>query len=157
MDKELEQLNELKQRFAYMFTGQNLGLDIYRGWLSDFITACEAIDALLGNDKRGFHWRHTKEKHGFARYYFRTDEVRPFRLSISDGKGLREITTGLDGHEIEQQIAKLCSVAEMASLTKCMVCSAPATIQRYGGWAVCACEKHSPDVPGDHLKKAVIR
>lgn len=75
MDKELQQLSDLEERFAYMFASPNLGLDIYRGWLPDFIDACEQIDVVLGGDKRGFHWRQIKEKYGFARYYFRTDSV----------------------------------------------------------------------------------
>jgi hypothetical protein len=157
MDKELEQLNDLKQRFDYMFYGPHIGLDIYRGWLNDFVAVCEAIDALLGDNKRGFHWKQIKEKYGFARYYFDTNEVRPMRLSISDGKGVHEITYGLDGHEIEQAITKICNDAEQASATKCIVCGDPAVIKTYGGWAVCACEKHSPDVPGDPLKKAVVK
>lgn len=157
MDKELQQLSDLEERFAYMFASPNLGLDIYRGWLPDFIDACEQIDVVLGGDKRGFHWRQIKEKYGFARYYFRTDSVHPMRLSISDGKGVYEITKGLDGHEIEQQIAQICSNAEQASLTKCIVCGDTAAIKTYAGWAVCACEKHSPDVPGDHMKKAALK
>jgi hypothetical protein len=157
MDKELEQLNELKQRFSYMFTGPHIGLDIHRGWLSDFIKACEAIDALLAEDKRGFRWKQIKAKYGFARYYFDTDFVHTMRLSISDGKGVYELTNGLEGHDIEQQINKICNDAEQTSMTKCMVCGDPAEIRAYGNWDICACEKHSPDVPGEHLKKAVIR
>ncbi|GKT26180.1 hypothetical protein [Acidovorax sp. SUPP3334] len=157
MDEEIEQLTELKQRFPYMFSGPHIGLDIYRGWLSDFINACEAIDALLAEDKRGFHWKQTKAKYGFARYYFDTDAVRTLRLSFSDGKGVYEVTKGLDGHDIEQRINKICNDAEQASMTKCIVCGGSAEIKSYGSWAVCACEKHSPDVPGNHLKSAVLR
>lgn len=157
MDKDLERLNELKQRFPYMFSGPHIGLDIFRGWLGDFIKACEAIDTLLGENKRGFHWKQIKEKYGFARYYFDTDAVRPMRLSIRDGKGVHEITHGLEGLDIEQAITKICNDAEQASLKKCIVCGEPAEIRNYGSWAVCACEKHSSDVSSDHLKKAVIK
>jgi hypothetical protein len=157
MDQELGQLNDLKQRLSYMFAGPNIGLDIYRGWLPDFIKACEAIDALLGDDKHGFYWKQTKAKYGFARYYFNTDAVRTMRLSISDGKGLYEITKGIEGHEIEQQINKICNEAEIASMKKCIACGDPAEIRAFGSWDYCVCDKHSPNLPGDHLKNAAIR
>lgn len=157
MDKELEQLNELKQRFSYMFEVRGLGFDFYRGWLPDFIKACEAIDAVLGDDKRGFYFSQIKEKYGGARYYFRTDGVRPIRLSIHDGKGVRELTTGIEGHDIEQQIAKILNDAEKKSMTTCSVCGVPATIQNCHGWALCVCEKHAPEKRCEHYKIALIK
>ena len=157
-DREVEQLHELKVRFAYMFGTPVMGLDFYRGWLPDFITACEKIDAVLGEDKRGFRFVQAKEKHGWARYYFSTDRVRPMRLSIHDGNGLHELTTGLeDEHVIEKAIAAILTEAEKNSMGKCIVCGAPAEIRRFGGWLVCACEAHDPDKPGDPLARALLR
>lgn len=60
IDKDLAQLNALKARFSYMFDSPSSGIDIYRGWLADFASACEQIDALLGDDKRGFHFTQCK-------------------------------------------------------------------------------------------------
>ena len=60
IDKDLALLNDLKERFSYMFAGPHAGIDIYRGWLADFASACEQIDALLGDDKRGFHFTQCK-------------------------------------------------------------------------------------------------
>lgn len=157
MDKEVDQLNQLMKRFPYMFAGQQLGIDIYRGWLAEFVELCEAIDGVLGENKRGFYWRQIKEKHGSARYYFRTNAARPMRLSLSDGKSVREITTGLDGHEVEQQIAKLCHDAEVKSATKCSVCGVPAKIQNCHGWHLCVCEKHAPTERGGHHPTALVR
>lgn len=157
MDKEQEQFDELKQRFSYMFTGPNIGLDIFRGWLPDFVEACEAIDALLGNEKKGFHFSQCKEKYGWARYYFSTSGVRINKISMRFKGGIRELTTGLEGHELEQQITKILDAAEEKSMTKCIVCGEPSEIRTYSRWDICACEKHSPDVPGDHLKRAALK
>lgn len=157
MDKQLEQLNELERRFSYMFAGRQLGIDIYRGWLADFVELCEAIDGILGENKRGFYWRQVKEKYGFARYYFRTDEVHSVRLSMSDGKSVREINTGLEGHEVEQKISKVCHDAEVKSATKCSVCGEPSSIQNCLGWLLCVCEKHVPTERGGHHASALVR
>lgn len=58
---------ELQARFPYMFEGDNIGIDIARGWMLGFQKLCEQIDELLGADKRGFHWTQCKEKFGSAR------------------------------------------------------------------------------------------
>ena len=157
-DRELEQLHALKSRFGYMFETPALGLDFYRGWLPDFITACEEIDAALGYDKRGFRFVQAKEKYGWARYYFATDGVKPMRLSINDGNGVHELTTGLnEEHDIERTIAGILSAAEKNSMGKCIVCGSHAEIRRFGGWLVGACEAHDPNKPGDPLARALLR
>lgn len=80
------------------------------------------------------------------------------RLSIHDGNGLHELTTGLkDEHVIEKAIAAILAEAEKNSMDKCIVCGAPAEIRRFGGWLVCACEAHDPDKPGDPLSGALLR
>lgn len=157
IDKDLALLNDLKKRFSYMFNGPNLGIDIFRGWLLDFVEACEKIDALLGVDKRGFHFTQCKEKYGWARYYFSTSGGRINKISARFKDGIREITSGLEGHEIEHQITKILGDAEEKSMKKCIVCGAPAEIRTYGRFECCACEKHSPDVLGDHLKTAALK
>ncbi|MBU1359762.1 MAG: hypothetical protein KKC79_19370 [Gammaproteobacteria bacterium] len=155
---EFEQLQNLKQRFGYMFQTPLLGLDFYRGWLSDFISACEEIDAALGDDKRGFHFTQAKEKYGSARYYFSTNAVSPLRLSISDPNGLLELTTGLkDEHDVEKRIAIILHAAEKQSLHKCILCGATGKVRRFGGWLACACEVHGADQSGDALRSAVVR
>ena len=157
MDKELQQLNELKARFSYMFSSPHAEIDIYRGWLPDFIEACEAIDTLLCDDKKGFHFSQRKEKYGWARYYFLSNGVRINKISMRFSGGIREITTVPAGYEIEHQITKILNDAEEKSMKKCIVCGALAEIRTYGRFECCACEKHSPDAPGDQLKKALVR
>ena len=156
-DKELEQLEDLKRRFGYMFETPRQGLDFYRGWLADFISACEQIDALLGADKLGFRFTQAKEKYGWARYYFSTDRANPMRLSLRHARGVHEITTGLeDGHDIEKAIAGILSDAEEKSMRKCVVCGAPAEICDFDGWLICACEMHALAKGSDRFALALL-
>lgn len=45
-DEHLVALRALKERYPYMFIAPNIGHDFYRGWLADFIIACD--DSLSG-------------------------------------------------------------------------------------------------------------
>lgn len=151
-----EQLGALRARFPYMFEVRGLGRDVYKGWLPDFIEACEQIDALLGPDKRGFFFHQIKEKYGWARYYFKTDKASPMRLSIQDGRGLYETTHGIDDKEIEQQIVKILSVAEQKSMHKCMNCGAPAVVRRVHAMLLCVCDEHAYEERGESIRCAIV-
>lgn len=154
----INKLRELKDRFAYMFSGANLGFDFYRGWLPDFVEACEKIDELLGDDKQGFHLSQIKEKYGWARYYFKTNRASPMRLSISTKKGVHEIVKGLsDEHEIEKQIAEILLDAEGKSMHKCMNCGAPTEIRKLNTMLVCVCDEHAYEERGEAVRHALIR
>ncbi|MCR6480895.1 hypothetical protein NU688_32390 [Variovorax sp. ZS18.2.2] len=152
-DEQLMALCALKARHLYMFNGQHIGLAFYRGWLPDFIGACAEIDRLLGSNKRGFHFRQIKEKYGWARYYWATDNVTPVRLSVVAGSSVLERQLGVDGgDDVNEQISKILQIAEELSRQKCIVCSAPAEIRSFAGWLVCACERHSLDhMPRDRF------
>lgn len=151
-----EQLGALKAQFPYMFEVRGLGHDIYKGWLPDFIEACEQIDSLLGNDKRGFHFSQIKEKYGWSRYYFRTDDATPMRLSIKDPGGLYETIHGIDDKQIEQQIATILQNAEKKSMHKCINCGVPAEIQQVHGMLLCVCDEHAYEGRGESIRCALV-
>ena len=157
-DDELMALRSLKERYAYMFVAPRFGQDLYRGWLADFITACHHVDQLLGDDKRGFHFRQIKEKLGWARYYWRTENVKPLRLSLFTNEGVLERLHGLESaDEAENQIAQILLTAERSSRQKCIVCAAPAESRSFEGWLVCTCEQHGPEaMPRDALLRASL-
>jgi len=146
-DEQLMALRALKERYPYMFVARHIGQDFYRGWLVDFITACNDIDQSLEDNKRGFHFRQIKEKLGWARYYWRTENVKPFRLSLFTNVGVLERQHGLEGaDDVENQISQILLSAEQSSRQKCIVCSEPAEARSFGGWLVCTCERHGPSV-----------
>ena len=145
-DEQLMALRALKARYPYMFVRPHIGQDFYRGWLAEFIVACNAIDELLGADKRGFHFRQLKEKYGWARYYWATDQVTPLRLSLIANGGVLERQYGLDSADrVDQQICQILLAAEKSSMQKCIVCSEHAESRSFGGWRVRTCDRHGPD------------
>jgi hypothetical protein len=82
---------QLKDRFADMFAGQNIGFSFYRGWFALFENLSHDIDALLGQDKRGFHWVQLKEKFGSARFYWAMKGyANKLHLSVISEKGVLE-------------------------------------------------------------------
>lgn len=146
-DDALAALRALKRRHCYMFAGANTAYDFYRGWLPDLIVACDSIDRLLGEDKRRFRFTQVKEKLGWARYYWRTEETRPLRLSLFTPDGLLERQHGLENADAAaHEIAQILLTAEASSRRKCIVCAAPAETRSFGGWLVCSCERHGPEV-----------
>jgi hypothetical protein len=48
-----------QERYPYMFARKNMGIFIPTGWRPIFEKLCEDIDALLGQDKRGFQFMPT--------------------------------------------------------------------------------------------------
>lgn len=124
--------DELKARFRYMFAGPNIGLDMYEGWTPILAQACAEIDAILGEQKQGFHFSQLKEKYGSARYYFEA---------------------AMMNSEALQRIEALLDQAERATETACMLCGRPATIENFEGWFLCLCEKHA----GERLEQIRVR
>lgn len=149
-------LRALKMRYEYMFARPHNGRDFYRGWLPDLIVACDAIDHLLGENKRGFHLGQVKEKFGSARYYWSTGQVKPLRLSLITNGGVLERAYGLESaNSVEKQIGQFLMAAEQSSRYKCIVCSERAEIRSFGGWLLATCDRHGPDVmPKEVLFKA---
>ena len=68
----------LRTRFGYMFGHPGLQDSMPAWWVPRFTDLCGEIDAILGTDKRGFHWRQLKEKLGTGRYYW---SLTPWDLS----------------------------------------------------------------------------
>lgn len=157
-DEQMMALRALKMRHPYMFARPHIGQDFYRGWVPGLIVACDAIDRLLGHDKRGFHLRQIKEKFGSARYYWSTDHVTPLRLSLSTNGGLLERQYGLESaDDVTKQICQLLLAAEESSRRECIVCSKPAEVRSFGGWLLATCTQHGPDVmPKDILFHAAL-
>lgn len=116
--------DQLKVKYRYMFAGTNIGLDMYDGWTQILAQACAEIDAVLGENKRCFHFSQFKEKYGSARYYYDSESL---------------------GSEELQRIQTLLDQAELATETACMLCGSPATIEEHGGWFLCLCNVHADE------------
>ena len=144
----------LKARFPYMFEGENIGLSLYRGWLPILVWACEEIDAVLGANKRGFHWTQIKEKFGSGRFYYgmrREPGWKPRvivneQVSGDPGEWSRQVITppGEDPRSVSTVIADIVGRATTETTTACIVCGAAAKVRNYEGRYALLCDAHHP-------------
>ena len=124
----MTQVEQLKARFPYMFMGQNSGMEFYDGWLPIFVEACQQIDLVLGENKRGFHWVQVKEKFGSARFYYRLGGAKRLVVDLIDGQGGHALIkrSTKEGDSDADRIDAIVDQAEAQTQTTCMVCGAAA-------------------------------
>lgn len=142
---------ELQTRFPYMFGGKHLGIGIAKGWFQSFETLCQDIDALLGEDKRGFHWIQVKEKFGAARFYWELGAYRgPFRVDIQTPQGVLSYEQYPPGQErdeytveLMQQISTLVQTAETGTRTLCAACGEPGNLDNTDRCLLTLCTPHA--------------
>ena len=152
-------LQALKERYPYMFAGQNIGFAFYRGWFEMFVQLCADIDAALGENRRGFHWVQIKEKFGSYRLYYSMQQdagVTSISYEAVPGPGhvgLRPRAEPVDAGapaSPAQRIRQLVNQAEDATTGMCMACGAPARVKSYGGNYLNLCGRHAPDLSLAH-------
>jgi hypothetical protein len=135
---------QLKLRFPYMFAGENIGFSFYRGWFPLFAKLCEDIDALLGEDKRGFHWAQLKEKFGSASFYWEmTGYAQQLHVSLISDNQVDEFSTRYRKDSLPSQIDTLVREATMATRSRCIVCGEAATLDRSESYVLVLCEHHA--------------
>ncbi len=116
---------ELKALYPYQFNNpKSLGISFARGWFKGFVELCTEVDALLGDDKRGFVWAQVKEKFGSARFHF--------DIVGRSGKNVK----------IARQIQELVFHAANRTAKQCIVCGAPGEMSNDGGYVLCLCDAH---------------
>ncbi|WP_218511956.1 hypothetical protein [Variovorax sp. dw_308] len=139
---------QLKALFPYMFEGEAISMEFYDGWLPIFAQACEQIDEVLGDNKRGFYWRQVKEKFGTARFYYRMDGKRRLVVDViggAEGNILIKMPTNA-GDSAADRIDAIVDQAEERTRTTCMVCGAPARTRPYDGYYLTVCALHAPPI-----------
>lgn len=154
MNKQLpSSLSEIQALYPYQFSNPVLGVEVAKGWMPVFAQLCADIDALLGQDKFGFHWSQVKEKYGSARFYYRFQGRKPgMRLDIQMPNGVwsqhipaqRRIRTERDRtfQEIDQAVLQLTMAAEVVIQSTCLVCGQPGDRDAAGGYIMVLCPQH---------------
>ena len=157
--KQMNQLEELRARFSYMFERAHIGLIFYAGWLPDFARTCEKIDAVLAEDKRDFHFVQAKEKFGATRYYYSLGgKKRKILDEILDVRSASQWRTATQrGDQVADEIDRLIDEAQQASGVTCMVCGAPGEIVPSPQRLRCVCKKHTRKVCGPVVFEDLIR
>lgn len=123
----MSRVHELSKRFPYMFSGRNAGFSVADGWVEVFTKLCEDIDAVLGENKRGFHWVQLKEKFGSARFYHQHDG-------------------GTD--EVFWLVDDLVDKAQEKTESMCFYCGKPGKADAHRGWMLVVCEEHAAERKG---------
>jgi hypothetical protein len=141
---------ELKARYPYMWQGNNIGISFSKGWFKTFAQLCADIDALLGQDKRGFHYSQVKEKFGTIRIYWGLGKMRgPTIIDIQTPEGLTSLVndpaarvTDEKRQELMSKIQQLVSEAEEMTTNLCAVCGAKGEMDRGTGYYLVLCPHH---------------
>lgn len=135
---------QLKARFPYMFAGENIGFSFYRGWFPLFAKLCEDIDALLGDDKRGFHWVQLKEKFGSVRFYWQmTGHAQQLQVTVFSESGVAELSKHHRDSTLGGQIEALVREATVATRSRCIVCGEAATLDQSDSYVLVLCQHHT--------------
>jgi len=141
---------ELKAAFPYMFARpiDPWAFSFARGWFPIIVRACNAIDALVRDDKyqHRFHWVQTKEKFGTLRLYWHARGMKGARVDLVTPTDVRSAVPvpegkGRDGL-VATQIWRIVRAAEEESAHTCIVCGA-AGILRRGEWFLTLCDEHA--------------
>lgn len=138
---------ELIDRYPYMFRGKNLGFSIPTGWMPIFEKLCEDIDALLGQDKQGFHFVQCKEKFGAARWYWDTAKIKnPPRVDVMGEDGSIASFGGPDltkaPKTLGEYIGQFVEEAEAKTAQACIVCGDPSQADQHEHWILQVCPEH---------------
>ncbi|NPC59345.1 hypothetical protein [Caenimonas soli] len=137
-----------------MFAGENIGLSFCRGWFPLFTQLCEEIDALLGPDKRGFHWVQLKEKFGSARFNWEMNGHRPApMINLISGTQVTMVVRRSSGSSpaeadgsqpsIPRRIDNLVQQATLATRSLCIVCGKPGIPNQEEPWILVLCDEHA--------------
>jgi hypothetical protein len=110
---------DLIKRFPYLFKDCIHGVSVPIGWAGLFTKLCEDVDALLGDNKRGFHWAQVTEKFGV--------------LSVSFA--VRKLP------ELADELYRLAGAATAQSRSLCAVCGQPGSLTSEG-YMMTLCDHH---------------
>jgi hypothetical protein len=134
---------QLKARFPYQFAGANIGFAFHRGWMPLFIRLCEDVDALLGENKGGFHWVQLKEKFGSARWYWQMDGGVNVRIDVIGDEGVASISKAGSQEALWQRLGELIHQAEAQTQSRCIACGEPGKQNRDEPWVLVLCDEHA--------------
>lgn len=146
----METPKELKSRYPYMFNGNNIGISFSKGWFKTFAQLCKDIDALLGEDKQGFHFSQVKEKFGTIRIYWGLSKMDgPTRIDVQTPDGVMSFINDPAARvkdetrqELMREIQRLISEAEEKTTELCVVCGARGEMDRGTGYYLVLCPRH---------------
>lgn len=155
MSQNTEQIAaNLEERFPYQFDGCRQGVSMAAGWTGVFTKLCEDVDALLGENKRGFHWDEVKGKWGSMRAYFVLGKHEPdMRLDVTSGDSgggaaslivtpKSQVDLSKDVQELMHKLRSVILEAEQQTQKRCAVCGQLSEMDMHDGVVMTLCEEH---------------
>lgn len=146
VELEIRTSAQLQGQYPYMFplegADNRRAYRIFRGWVPPLVDTCRQIDALLGADKRGFHWTRMSEKYGAPSLTYLLQGR--YRVAIVDELPTSVTRAVCESKEIHDavalQINEVIRQVEAKLRSTCIVCGAPSEINNdQGPWAsLCA-------------------
>lgn len=148
---------ELQAAYPYQFAGPNIGLAVNRGWFGLFAQLCADIDAVLGENKHGFHWVQVKQKFGAARWYWELNqsdveasESEPITIEKMPDRANGVLSLQIVGHSSDparekllQRIRTLVTDAEDRTNETCIACGEPGKLDATTTYVLVVCPKHA--------------
>lgn len=85
-------VREILLPYPYMLDPEHLGLTLDPLWTPVFAQLCADIDRVLGQDKRGFHWRQLMQEQGQPLWYWCLGSQLDLAVGISQHQGQHGVT-----------------------------------------------------------------
>lgn len=137
----------IEPRLHYMFSAENLGFTIYRGWKAILVRACDEIDSLVTGQDVEFRWIRLEEEDGMGRFLFLLTKGPYFFVDARPGSSRRVTITYGEGapSKLCAEIDKIVDEIELLTGQACIVCGAMAVRGTYFGQLLPLCSLHQPE------------
>lgn len=148
-------------RFPIMFSGDHLGLTLFRGWNPILTTACGSIERLLSQQELPFHWVQLQEEQGVGCFLYSLGKHCRYAIQAAGhSRRVMILTTQEEARDLSKAIDAIVNEAERLSSEACLVCSARTARRKYFGRELPLCLRHSPELlslPGEEGLEGVWR
>ncbi|MEJ8850817.1 hypothetical protein [Variovorax rhizosphaerae] len=116
-------------RYPYMFLGNMTRMEPSRGWLPLIAQACEEIDRVLGDDRRGFRWTRIVDVVGVLHLHYMMRSASQEWVEVGTPEKPLRVLVDRDPVEPEAQaVRRIVIRAQLASTTTCFVCGEPGIV-----------------------------
>lgn len=138
----------LQAHFPYMFPLEGdenrRAYILFRGWLPTLVDVCQKIDALLGANKRGFHWTRLREKYGAPSFAYGMDGKARVAMDYPLPSSVKPVECQTEGGNdaVALQINELVLQVELKLRCTCIVCGAASEINNDRGPWASLCAEH---------------
>jgi len=134
-------------RFPTMFSGDHLGLTLFRGWNPILSAACASIERLLIREPLAFHWVQLHEELGVGYFLYSLGEHCRYAVeTVARSRRVMIVVTQEEARGLARAIDGIVNEAERLSSEACLVCGARTIRRKYFGRELPLCFRHQPEL-----------